>query len=203
VTDPSHGQVLNINYPAGSVGPAQGGAQWLMSLSQSGDDVYAAYWVQFAPGFDFVKEGKLPGLAGGTANTGGKKPNGFDGWSALLIWQAGWTLAQYIYYPDQQGEFGTALPWSTPPLAPGRWYHIEIRVRMNTPGQADGSVQGWLDGQLALNAGGLRFRDTAALAIDEFYFSTFFGGDNSSFAASRNCDTRFDDFEISTVPISH
>ena len=32
-------------------------------------------------------------------------------------------------------------------LIGGRWYRIEMHVSMNTPGRADGILEGWLDGQ--------------------------------------------------------
>jgi hypothetical protein len=32
-------------------------------------------------------------------------------------------------------------------LVGGRWYRIEMRVKMNTPGRADGVLEGWLDGK--------------------------------------------------------
>ena len=32
-------------------------------------------------------------------------------------------------------------------LAGGRWYRVEMRVKMNTPGRADGVLEGWLDGR--------------------------------------------------------
>ena len=37
--------------------------------------------------FDFVRAGKIPGLAGGRTNTGGRKPDGTDGWSARMMWR--------------------------------------------------------------------------------------------------------------------
>ena len=32
-------------------------------------------------------------------------------------------------------------------LAGGRWYRVEMHVKMNTPGRADGVLEGWLDGR--------------------------------------------------------
>jgi hypothetical protein len=34
-------------------------------------------------------------------------------------------------------------------LENGRWYLVEMYVKMNTPGQADGVVRGWVDGVLS------------------------------------------------------
>jgi hypothetical protein len=74
---------------------------------------------------------------------------------------------------------------------------------MNTPGQHDGLVQGWFDGVLALDHQGVRFRDVNTFAIDVFYFSTFFGGDDSTWAPSRDEYVFFDEFVVARGPIGH
>jgi hypothetical protein len=43
-------------------------------------------------------------------------------------------------------------------LVANRWYRIEIRVRMNTPGQADGVLQGWVDGTKAFDKANMIYR---------------------------------------------
>lgn len=40
-----------------------------------------------------------------------------------------------------------------------RWYAIETYVRMNTPGQSDGILRGWVDDKLAYEKTNVRFRD--------------------------------------------
>ena len=82
------GRALRVLYPKGGVGSSAGGALWRMSVGRF-DDLYCSYYVRFAPEFDFVKGGKLPGLAGGAANSGGRKPIGTDGWSARMMWRTG------------------------------------------------------------------------------------------------------------------
>ncbi len=79
----------------------------------------------------------------------------------------------YVYYPTSSQEFAnwddvswgagyTAGPCSSDPTSigncgiasggqfeNGRWYLVETYVKMNTPGQADGLMQGWVDGVLS------------------------------------------------------
>ena len=74
------------------------------------DDLYCSYYVRFAPGFDYVKGGELPGLAGGAANTGGNKPTGRDGWSARMMWRTGGEVVQYVYHVDQPTHLRRRLP---------------------------------------------------------------------------------------------
>jgi hypothetical protein len=47
-------------------------------------------------------------------------------------------------------------------------YSFEFMVKANTPGQRDGRVAFWLDGQLIADFPNLRLRETTALKIDRF-----------------------------------
>src|SRR5690606_32845406 len=138
---------------------------------------------------DFVRGGKLPGLVGGSAPTGGERATGLNGFSARLMWRPGGAAVQYVYYPDQTGTWGDDLPYALGgqrAFSPGRWHRVEHRVRLNTPGQRDGRLQAWFDGELALDAGELRFRDALGVRIDQAYFSTFFGGNDPSWAPTKD-----------------
>ena len=98
-------------------------------------------------------------------------------------------LNAYIYHPEQRDIWGdhffptgSVLPFSSlpfdfgpefvsrPDVIPvlGRWYRYEFMVRANTPGQRNGRIAFWLDGQLIADFPNLRFRDTTALKIDRF-----------------------------------
>jgi hypothetical protein len=199
------GKSLKVVFPRGGVGPAQGGALWVMPLGGSYQELYASYDVRFGPGFDFALGGKLPGLAGGQQNTGGNRPHGRDGWSARGMWLAGGRLIQYVYHPDQAGNFGDGMAWTQDGrdvyALPDRWYHVEHRVVMNTPGWRDGIVQAWLDGVLVMDRRGVRFRDVPSFAIEAFHFTTFFGGNEPGFAARRDEAVYFDNVVISTFRI--
>jgi hypothetical protein len=201
-SDGGDGRFLRVRYPKGGVGPKEGGVQFLVPLGRRYQDLYCAYRVRFAAGFDFVKGGKLPGLAGGAHNSGGHKPNGIDGFSARMMWRSGGSLVQYLYHPDQQGDYGEDLPWGRR-VSSGRWYVVEHRLAMNTPGQRDGIVQGWLDGQLVLDRRDVRFRDVETLAVDVLFFSTFFGGSDPTWGPGRDEYVDFDDVVVSERPIAH
>ncbi len=49
---------------------------------------------------------------------------------------------------------------------PGVWYHIEVRIVMNTPQEKDGIIQAWLNGVKVLDRENIRFRDAENLSID-------------------------------------
>ena len=209
IVDGAHaksGRSLRISYPKGTYGPSQGGAQWWVTLPKGYDELYCAYWIKFGAGFDFVKGGKIPGLLGGKGNTGGSKPNGKDGWSARMMWRKGGDAVQYLYHPDQPSTWGEDLAWDIGGkrvFKPDTWVRVEHRIVMNTPGKKDGIVEAWWNGTLALSRKNVRFRDVSSFAIDGFYFSTFFGGGDSSWSSSKDEFVYFDDFVIATQPITH
>jgi chitinase len=190
---------ISLSFPKGEFGTKKSGAQWKVEIPKH-DDVTLSYKVRFGENFDFVKGGKLPGLAGGTANTGSKKPNGSDGWSARMMWRKNGDIVQYVYHPDQSGNFGEDFPWDyqgkQSQFVPGKWHDISTRVVMNSPGKKDGKIFSWIDGDLALVQTNLRFRDKDSLGIDILYFSSFFGGGDSSWSSSKNEHIDFDDFIV-------
>lgn len=223
-------KVLRVEYPEGLFGSGDDrtGGQWRMILDQGYEAVELEYRLKFEDGFDFVRGGKLPGLAGGAGNSGGNRPNGTDGFSARMHWRTNRSsgsplnssqtdranIAQYVYHPDQttnNGVNGDDLDWDDGPsgvwrvFESDRWYHVRHRIIMNTPGVNggqglhDGVVQAWLDGVQVLDVDNIRFRDVASLQIDQFFFSTFFGGGSAIWATSKDEVAFFDDFKITAL----
>jgi len=208
---------LVVTYPEGETTGAK--SQWKLDLGAGYEELFLSYRIRFGENFDFVRGGKLPGLIGGAGNTGGDKPDGTDGWSARMMWRTNGSsgsptngdsanIVQYVYHPDQPGTFGEDFRWddTTPTdwqvFESETWYHLQHRIVMNTPGQPDGIVQAWLDGEMVLDVQDIRFRDIASLQIDQMYFSTFFGGSSSIWEASQDERVYFDDFVIATEFIS-
>jgi len=204
--DKNH-KVLEIKYPKGSLGPEQGGSQWISYLPLAQEKVTASYWVRFPEDFDFVRGGKLPGLVGGHQDghpdstvTGGVHPTGKNGWSARIMWRKDGRIVQYVYHMNQPGKWGEDFKWEVsgaPALfKPGVWQKLTTEVTMNVPGKKNGRIRSWLDDVQALDIQSLEFRSTKDLRIDAFYFSTFFGGDEPDWAATKDETIRFDDFQV-------
>ncbi len=105
-------------------------------------------------------------------------------------------LNVYIYWPEQRTSYGdhffpsglvdpnTSIPNNfgptfvpRPDITPDldRWYEYEVFLKANTPGQRDGRVTLWLDGQLIADFPNLRLRDVATLKIDRFNLSLHAG----------------------------
>jgi hypothetical protein len=202
------GKCLQVLYPGGTFGPDQGGAQWILNFDQSYEELYCSYRIKFEKYFVFVKGGKIPGLAGGKGNTGGHVPNGMDGWSARMMWKQQGKIIQYVYHPGQSGKFGDTYDWQNAAgdvlcFKPDQWYQVEHHIIMNKPGMNNGKIEAWLDGKKSLEINDIKFRDVNDFAIDKFQFSTFFGGSDYSWSATKDEYLYFDDFIVSTKPITH
>jgi hypothetical protein len=114
-------------------------------------------------------------------------------------------LNVYVYHPEQRSQWGdhffptgvvlpnSSLPFdfgsdfvSRPDILPelDDWHCYEYRVRANTPGQRDGAITIWVDGELVADFGNLVFRDVADLRIDRFGLS-FHVGSNPAGATRK------------------
>lgn len=200
-------RVLQVRYPAGSVTPSYsrkknapiGGAQFFADLGISPTDTLRlSYYLRFSDDFDFVKGGKLPGLFGGTRVSGGKIPDGTNGFSTRFMWRRDGDGELYAYLPTSK-KYGTSIGRGDWQFTPGKWHHLEQEVTLNQPGSNNGKVKVWLDGKEVLDKGGLTFRTTDDLKIEGIFFSTFFGGSSSSWATPKDVEIDFADFSISTV----
>lgn len=210
------GSALAVAYPANLHGTSGGGAQWQYDLDDDYEELYLSYRVKFESGFDFVRGGKLPGLAGGSAPTGSNQATGTNGWSGRYMWRTDFkgvsgvpeqTVAEWISYAkytdsgaDGTGRDSDRAYWvesdgSRSVLNSDVWYTLTQRVKMNDPGQRNGILQIWLDGRLVHDQQDVLFRTANTFSIDKMYFSTFFGG-GSSWRTSKDEIAYFDDFKI-------
>ncbi|MDX2022261.1 MAG: hypothetical protein SF187_18640 [Deltaproteobacteria bacterium] len=180
------------------VGVKEGGGQMLGTLPDGPvDALYLRYWVRFAPDFDFVKGGKLPGFYGGTMISGGNIPDGTNGFSTRMMWRTDGMGEVYIYGPTST-KFGTSLGRGSFTFAKGRWHCVEQRLILNTPSQLDGQVHIWLDEKPVFSDTRLLLRTVGSLKIEGVFFSTFFGGGDPSWAPPRDTYADFADFATSS-----
>lgn len=202
------GKALKLRYPKGksSCNHRKDCILWSTDLGAGFDTLYYGFRVKFSDDFDFVWGGKLPGLAGGNGNSGGKVPNGHDGWSVRVMWNDENKFVSYVYHPDQEGKYGDAFIWdmgeqANGQIERGKWHTLQTRVQLNRPGEKDGSVIAWLNGKKVLVKEGLRFRDINGLEIDHFHFVSFFGGHGPKWAPKVDQVAFIDDVRISrTAP---
>ena len=189
-------QCIRVYYPEGSVGPSEGGAQFLVNLPAR-NEYFLSYQIRFGKNFDFRKGGKLPGLtSGGSKYTGGKVPVEGDGWSARYMWKNNGELIIYFYYVDMPGQYGENLSLNFS-AEKEKWYKLTQRIKINDPGKTNGILEVWIDDKKVLSRNNIRFRIGEKGKIDSFYFSTFHGGNNKSWAPLNDSYLFFDQFYIS------
>ncbi|TVR72528.1 MAG: hypothetical protein EA408_06185 [Marinilabiliales bacterium] len=204
---------IRVKYPAGSVGPGEGGAQFPMVFAEiPGMDrshykeASLSYYLKFEEGFDFRLGGKLPGLMGGGdswGRSGGNQPDGTNGWTLRFMWRRNGQLVIYAYVPPSgNGKWGSTR-WGQDIdcgffAEPGIWHRIDQYVHAGTPGKDDGKLKVWIDGEKMLSIDDMRFRDTEGEhgQIGGIFFSTFHGGNSDDWAPLHDSYMQFADFSI-------
>jgi hypothetical protein len=187
----------------------QGSARAFCTATLPGghDELWLRYRVLPESGWVPVKGGKLAGLAGGAANTGGNPPTQGEGFSARNMWRSGGALVQYTYHQGQPGRYGEDFPYRVDgrsvDLVAGRWHTVTHRVRLNAAGRADGTITAWVDGRQVLHRTGLVLRGQGqTFSIDRLMVGGFYGGNDTSWAPPHTTYIRFDDGLVSTGPPS-
>jgi len=167
-----------------------------------------SYELAFDSGFDWVKGGKLPGLRGGLNSTGCSGGNQADGsacFSTRLMWRKDGAGEVYAYIPTSSGlcsqksvtcnsDYGVSIQrgnfgFNT---ASGQWMRLTLFVQLNNPPTIDnGIIQLFVNDVLAVSQSNLQIRAADSVAANGFYFSTFFGGSDSSWATPLTTHTYF------------
>ena len=203
--DSNRGQInaggeLDVLAEAGTEGQAYG-VWWYSPLLDGGaDEVTVSYDLTLNADFDPVINGKLPGLSGRYSPSGGNRADGTNGFSSRLQFYHKNTnvgIGAYVYHMDTPTEYGEGFDFY-PEFVRGTTYRLGLTVKMNTPGQVDGWVKGYVDGAEVMASPNLRFRTAADIRIDLFYFCYFFGGSSAEHAPSKDEHIQVDNIAIRT-----
>ncbi|KAK8854648.1 hypothetical protein IAR55_003387 [Kwoniella newhampshirensis] len=171
-----------------------------------------SYDIWFPSGFAWNMGGKLPGLRGGPDSrgcSGGNETNGTGCFSTRLMWRSGGAGEVYAYVPTSQrnfcsesgvtcnSDYGTSLARGSFSFATGQWQTIYMMVILNEVGRANGVVQLWYNGVQALSFQNLVIRTSSSLSsIGGLYFSTFFGGDDATWATPTDQFTYYRNIQL-------
>lgn len=122
------------------------------------------------------------------------------------MWKKDGFLTQYVYHFKQLHKYADNIVWNLngskerKKLILGKWHRIAMHVKLNEANdsevQDNGLLQTWFDGDLVVDVDTLRLRNNANQIIDKFYFSTFHGGSDSSYAPQRDSFIRFRNLRI-------
>ena len=198
---------LKVTYPKGKFGPDESGGQAKLKLEPR-QEYYASYSLRFSDNFSWGGKdegGKLPGLSGGDNCSGGQSCDGTNGFSARFMWRKGGKAVLYLYHMDKPHKWGEDIPLKHTNgreviFPKGKWVKLTERVKLNTisngKANADGEVQVWYNGEEVLNKKGIRFV-TNHNQVDNFYFSTFHGGNSPEWAPRETSWIWYDDLKVS------
>lgn len=198
-----------VRFPAGCYGV---GVQARLDFAPM-ERAYLEY--ELCPSEDFhFSGGKLPGLIGG--GPGGKAGEGgsctrftarpmFNNPRGDVSALVAGRVNTYAYWCEQPGAYGGCgrdCEWDggAPVLRSGQCVHVGSQVVMNTPGENDGVIRYWLDGDLVMEKTDFRFRDDESLQVDSIFFSVFFGGNNPRWAPVTDSEAEYRNFRVMTDP---
>ena len=163
------------------------------------------YRVKFSEGFQWKLGGKLPGLGG--AIEGGGYPVGCtdnvnrvqNGFTARLMWRRDGRLVVYTYFPERDlTKCGEDISFLTN-AETNRWYTVRQHLTLNAPGQRNGSLKMYVDGELVLDRSDLliRLEGKENVKIDRTIFHTYAGGsDDADWWSTEDQYVHFDDFKV-------
>ncbi|KAG0706110.1 polysaccharide lyase family 14 protein [Suillus ampliporus] len=209
------GPVLQVTYAAGTYGSVSSGAQWY-SLWNTTDgsqfqSMMLSYELAFDSNFNWVQGGKLPGLRGGPDVddcSGGAEPNGTNCFSTRLMWRknAEGEVYAYMLTPDSicsdgsmicNSDYGVSIDRGSFGFETGHWCRVTILVQLNNASNvANGNIVLYFNDVLALSQQNLYFRTVNNVTIGGLYFSTFFGGDDSSWATPETVHTYYRNIQM-------
>ncbi|MFP4661544.1 MAG: polysaccharide lyase [Halanaerobiales bacterium] len=189
----NYSNVLECTYKEKKFGPHEAGVQWKSPLRPQ-DEYYLEYRLRFDENFEWVRGGKLPGLAGGSTPTGGHPEP--DGFSSRYMWRSNGEYELYLYWAGQSSIYGDMIKPGVF-FSKGVWHNLKQYVKLNNPGEDNGIIELWLDGEKIYIRDDFKFRLlNRNWQIDCFLFSTFYGGNDPSWAPEKDNYIRFDDFKI-------
>jgi hypothetical protein len=205
-TDAGHvGPGLRSVMPTGEHWGSSGHWYFEDEIGSEPEELWWRYWVKFDAN-NYIQpphRGKLPGPANlHTYNCLGGRPStaGGECWSARMMFARDYPrwpetgpadgregetrIGFYVYHLDQDTQYGDPWDWdrNVAVLPNGEWYCLEGHISLNTPGSADGVLEGWVDGTEAFARDDVRFRRSTEswLDIKSFWFDIYYGGGQPS-----------------------
>lgn len=195
----SDGNILEVLYPEGTSAPSdngKGGAGFYAEYDKlkGSESAVLRYDIRFPSDFEWVKGGKLPGLYGGNAPSGGMSAE--DGFTTRMMWRTDGDGEIYLYVINKDNPYGQSVGRGLFHWPRGRWVTIEQEIVLNDPGAANGIARIWIDGSPVFEVVDVVYRNRTDITIDGLMFSTFFGGSSEEWRTPRDQIAEFRNFKI-------
>jgi len=191
---------LKVTMSAGTEATDNTYLSFTKHLGDNYNELYLTYNLRLDNNYDDTNTGfKVMGIGGafdyGQLPGGGSGTNGEDGgFNSRYVVNDG-QFKQYYYHPNQAGQYGDSSYVSDFTFHKDTDYVIEMRVKMNTPGQANGEIETFVNGVSVILTEGLVFSGTGSYGINQFGFNLQADGGNSFSTPST---VYLDDFVVST-----
>jgi hypothetical protein len=160
--------VLAVNLSGAATRTAAGasrapgaGFEWMPQSAGPVAAACASYALKLDGTFDFAAGGRLPGLLGGPSGSARTAPEAF---SVRLGWDSNGAIDVVGQIPAG-GSSRITNERDRVELPRGRWFTVDQEIILNTPGQSDGIVRVWLDGNLRFENRGLVLRSNDHAAV--------------------------------------
>jgi len=207
-----NGPVLQVTYPQGGFGASDSGMQ-MYSLWNSSTpflSMMLTYDVAFDTDFPWTLGGKLPGLRGGAdPNTcsGGSESNG-DCFSTRMMWRKKAEGEAYSYMLTTNdlcsesgiicnSDFGVSIDRGSFSFQAGEWNRVTVLVQLNSaPDVSNGLIQVYYNDVKAIDQADLHFGNVSDLTIGGAFLSTFFGGNDATWAPAADTHSYFRNFQL-------
>jgi hypothetical protein len=201
VADPGvpSGTALAVTYGKGSSAhsctdcPTTGGGEFYTLFTdpafRTATTLELSYQLKFPTTWDWGKAGKLPGLFGGEIDQASGGHHG-NAWSTRYMWRG--TKGEVYFYSPTDSGYGKDLglgKWSF--AADGKWHTIRQRVD-----RANQVITVWYDGKQVFTT---KVTGISKIPFSGIFFSTFFGGHESSWGPKKKVTSYFGDFTV-TAP---
>jgi len=132
--------------------PGSSGASYMYRHFAPQDSVYYRWYQKWSPGFIWEPSATKMAIL---------RPNGgYPQFYPEVLWGTGQLAIQAQVIAEAGWDAKNFYQNQGAPVAfePGRWYCVEVYVKLNTPGAADGELAAWIDGELKLTYAGREFR---------------------------------------------
>lgn len=193
------GDVLRVRFPRGSGAFSRGGPPGgvdfkAMPRGLPSTDATLKYKVRFAPGFDWSRGGKLPGMFIGDHGGASGGVHSATASSARIMWRRNGLAVAYVYLPTgvrqsrayhvgsrTKGHYGDEVfGGARLHFRAGEWNNVTLRVKLNgfddegSP-RGDGTLTLGLNGKAATMEG-IVWRADPAARVHHIAVTSFFGG---------------------------
>tara|TARA_R110002049_G_scaffold240172_2_gene413545 strand:- start:3495 stop:4439 length:945 start_codon:yes stop_codon:yes gene_type:complete len=204
--------VLKAEYLKGVASGRFGGFLFDRTFPDS-EEAVMEYKVKFDKDLIWAYGGKLPGLGGSSLTNNGSIPSGgtknleyiTNGFSARLMWRQSGEgkpvrLVVYTYFPDRDIEKSGVEIEFIRDIQLDTWYTIKQYIKLNTPGERDGLLKMYVNGELKLDRNDILYRNTGKsnVKINAAILNTYRGGaaDDTRWHSTTTDYIYFDDFKV-------